>query len=124
MSATTTLAPSRANAKAVARPIPLPAPVTNATRFLNVEFITVLSLPFLQCFRPHQALGKWITAGGREPARATCSPWPRTPELRQRQPQSARAAPRERRVLRGHQRALRGHRLAFRPCPSRRRQSP
>src|SRR5207249_7979944 len=31
MSATATLAPTRANANAVARPIPLPAPVTKAT---------------------------------------------------------------------------------------------
>jgi hypothetical protein len=39
MSATTTLAPSRANAIAVARPMPLEAPVTNATLFSKDKFI-------------------------------------------------------------------------------------
>src|SRR4051812_10288378 len=44
MSATATLAPARANASAVVRPIPLPPPVTNATRPSNlyVAFIVLL----------------------------------------------------------------------------------
>src|SRR6266487_4011183 len=46
MSATTTFAPARANASAVARPIPLPAPVTKATLPAKVLSLFVISCSF------------------------------------------------------------------------------
>src|SRR5438067_13339546 len=52
MSATTTLAPSRANASAVSRPIPFAAPVTNATFPANFPDWFAVIARFLSCRSP------------------------------------------------------------------------
>src|SRR4051794_40732391 len=56
MSATTTAAPSRAKARAVARPIPLAAPVTNATRPTKLPVVLVSGITH-SC-RQYSAVGR------------------------------------------------------------------
>jgi hypothetical protein len=63
-SATTTLAPSRANASAVVRPMPLPAPVTNAALPAKLAVWFVAGIMFLAVAHLRVVVNVWVMGEG------------------------------------------------------------